>query len=271
MSERPCPCGQPLRDTLTFCDGCRDELEKALRSVPSVAADIEITMTRQRAAVTTGAPGSSASSLPFHERAGDARRELHNLLGTWARMCMEEGVGPKRDCPRNDPAHLAAWLLPCVPGLQQHDAGHDAVIEIQQAIAECSRIIFWKRRNRLYLGPCAYGASGDGECDGDTYAEEGASVGYCEACGAGLTVVIRQGELDADLASRLLTAAEIADWAKRMGVDANRNAIRKRVLYWHRHARITPASHDQRGGLRVPLFRYGDVRPLLADHYATAS
>lgn len=269
-----CRCGRPTRDTAVVCDPCRNSLARALGDVPWINDELETTITRQRAAATTGGPASAETSLPWHERGAEARQHLHNLLVLWVRLCDEEGVGNGPDrLPVDRLPSLSRWLLWRVDGLAHHDAGWDAVEEITDAVAQCERIIFWKRRNRVYLGPCAYGTSAADqlaaafECPGDIYAEEGEPVGQCEVCERGVTVVIRQSELDADLHSRLLSAADIADWSIRMGLDAKREEVRKRVLYWHRHKRIEARGHDQLGATKVPLFRYGDVRVLLSSEY----
>lgn len=266
MNEPTCRCNQPLHNNQTFCNSCKNQLDQALRSIPATAAELEITMTKQRAAATTGGPPAAATGLPFNERAGDTRRDMRLILGNWVRQCQDHNVGPDRT-PTDNPASLSRWLLACTQHLQQHQSGPDAVEEITSIITNAQRIIFWKKKNRVYLGPCAYGQSGDGECDGDVYADQGEPVGYCETCGAGLTAVIRQTELDCDIQARLLSAAEIADWAIHMGMNADRETVRKRVLYWHRHQHIRPAAHDQRGATQVPLFRYGDIRPMLASHF----
>jgi hypothetical protein len=271
-----CRCGKPNRDTRTVCDPCQNSLHRALGDVTWIDEEIDTTITRQRAAATTGGPASATTSLPWHERGAEARRHLHGILVSWVRLCSEEGVGNgPAQLPADRLPSLSRWLMWRLDGLAHHDAGYDAVEEITDAVAQCERIVFWKRRSRVYLGPCAYGdglpaalAEAVG-CPGDVYAEEGQPVGYCDDCERGVTVVVRQTELDRDLHARLLSAADIADWSVRMGLDAKREEVRKRVLYWHRHKRILAHGHEDRGETKVPLFRYGDVRLLLAVEYGS--
>ena len=277
MSETTCRCGRPTRDDRSLCDGCVEQLDIALGDCAWLDEEIEVTMTRQRAASTQGGAPSATTPLPWHERAAEARRNLHALLVSWVRFCAEEDV---RGCPpfaqvEDNVPSLSRWLLGATAGLALHDVGPDAYDEITDAVADVRRVVFWKRRNRIYLGPCAYGNDLGAalaeviDCPGDVYADEGEPVGYCEECERGVTVVIRQGELDNDLHSRLLSAADIADWSIRMGLDATREEVRKRVLYWHRHKRVLPHAHEERGEVKVPLFRYGDVRTLLAREYGS--
>lgn len=269
-----CRCGRPTRDSAYVCDKCTAEFVKALAEVGWVDHELEVTVTRQKAAATTGGPASATTPVPFHEAAAEVRDTMKAILVSWVKFCHEDRVkGAPADLPRDTAPALAAWLLACVNGLALNDIGPEAVDEVTDIIAQAQRIVFWKRRNRLYLGPCAYGeglADQLSTCPGDVYAEEGEPVGYCEECERGVTVVIRQGELDKEIHSRLLSAADIADWSMRMGLNAKRDDVRKRVLYWHRHERVLAAGHEQQGENRVPLFRYADVRLLLLAEYDTA-
>lgn len=278
--QNECVCGKPTRDNAVLCDDCTSMLERALGDVAGVVEEIEVTMTRQRSApIVTGAP-SATHPLPWHEKAAEALRELHNLLVLWVRLCDEEGVGTgPADLPADNPAALAGWLLHRVPGLARHDAASDALDEITNAVAECERIVFWKRRARVYLGTCGQpiededGMPLDEPCPGEVYAEDDrAQVGECDDCGQGVTVVVRQGELNRQLDDRLCTASELARLAVILGLDAPRDSVRKKIHYWHRHKRIpqrgTVTEYVKGEGVEVPTFRYGEVRVMLYAEFA---
>lgn len=270
-SAGECRCGKPTRDDMWLCDDCEAGFTSTLEALPDLDDELTVTITRQRAAATTGGPRSASTPLPWHERAAEARRTLHGLLVMWVRFCDEESVrGPEIDYPEDRIPSLAAWLATRVHGLALLDIGPEAVDEITNAAAECHRIVFWKRRNRVYLGTCgAIETDDDGQesepCSGEVYADEGEPVGYCEECGQGVTVVIKRGELEKDLDSRLYTAAEIARLSTYLGLDVPRDQVRRRVLYWHRHKRIVQRSTDLAG---APMFRYGEVRGMLYAEYA---
>lgn len=278
-SQRECVCGRPTRDTFVLCDDCINTLDRAIGDVTWVTEELDVTMTRQRSApIVPGAP-SATRGLPWHEKAAEAIRELHNLLVLWVRLCDEEGVGSgPSDLPADNPPALAAWLLHRVDGIAQHDAAVDALDEITNAVAECERIVFWKRRSRIYLGICGQRVEDeDGvvlldSCTGEVYAEEGAQVGACDYCGQGVTVVIRQGDLNRQLDDRLCTAAELARLAVILGLDAPRDSVRKKIHYWHRHRRIPQRGvilEDTKAGpVEVPTFRYGEVRIMLYREFA---
>lgn len=277
--QNECACGKPTRDNYVLCDDCTDTLERTLGDVAGVVEEVEVTMTRQRSAPIVSGPPSATTGLPWHDKAAVALRNLHNLLVLWVRLCDEEGVGTgPTDLPADKPAALAGWLLHRVHGLARHDAAVEALDEITDAVAECEHIVFWKRKNRNYLGTCGQRVEDeDGvtlldACPGDVYADEGAQVGTCQECGQGVTVVVRQGEMNRELDDRLCTASELARLAVILGLDAPRDRVRKQIHYWHRHKRIT-----QRGTITeqvkgepvdVPTFRYGEVRVMLYAEFA---
>lgn len=266
-----CACGKPT--DAYVCQTCAGALSRALGDCTWLEGELETTITRQRGAATGGGARGTNDSLPWHERASQARRTLHALLVTWVRFCGEESV---RHAPawqaRDNLTSLSRWLLNCVHGLTLHELGGDAVAEITDAVAECERIVFWKRKSRTYLGPCGQTVvDEDGEvltlsCPGEVYADEGAQVGYCDECAQGVTVAIRKSDLDKRLDDRLCTAAEIARLATYLGLDVPRDRVRQQVNTWHKRKLVLPASKDADGS---PLFRYGEVKVMLYATYAT--
>lgn len=272
MSE--CRCGKPTRDDAYVCDDCSTGLSRALGDIAWLDDELETTITRQRAATYDGSTsGTGDKPLPWHERAADARRTLHGLLVSWVRFCDEEDIrGIPQWQARDNLTSLARWMLHCVRGLSLHDIGPDAVDEITDAVAECERVVFWKRRSRTYLGPCGQKVTDEWDevvtlaCPGEVYAEENADVGTCDECGQGVTVAIRKADLNKQLDDRLCTAAEIARLSTYLGLDVPRDRVRKQVNTWHARKLVTPASKDHEGN---PLFRYGAVRTLLYATYVT--
>lgn len=272
MSE--CRCGKPTRDDAYVCDDCAANLSRALGDVAWLDDELETTITRQRAATYDGNGSSTGDKpLPWHERAADARRTLHGLLVSWVRFCDEEDIrGIPQWQARDNLTSLARWLLHCVRGLSLHDIGPDVVDEITDAVAECERVVFWKRRSRTYLGPCGQTVLDEWDevvtlaCPGEVYAEENTDVGNCDECGQGVTVAIRKADLNKQLDDRLCTAAEIARLSTYLGLNVPRDRVRKQVNTWHARKLVTPASKDAEGN---PLFRYGAVRTLLYATYVT--
>lgn len=277
--QNECVCGKPTRDNAVICDDCTNMLERAIGDVAWIAEELDVSMTRQRSApIVSGAP-SASHGLPWHEKAAEAIRELRSLLVLWVRMCDEEGIGTgPSDLPADNLPAIAGWLLHRVPGIARHDAAADALDEITNAVAECERVIFWKRRSRLYLGTCGQRVEDDegvtlmDACTGEVYANEGEQVGICDLCAQGVTVVVRQGDLNRQLDDRLCTAGELARLAVILGLDAPRDSVRKKIHYWHRHKRIvqrgTITTHEKGQPVEVPTFRYGEVRVMLYAEFA---
>lgn len=277
MSETTsaCRCGRPTRDAAYVCDTCTGRLNEALNECPWLDDELEVTITRQRSAAIEGGRGSSERGLPWHDKASEARRLLHGLLSTWVRFCDEEGVrGLPNRLPRDNITSMSRWMLHLTHGLSLHDIGNEAVDELTDAIAECQRLVFWKRSARIYLGTCEQRVEDeDGEliresCPGEVYADEDAPVATCDECGQGMTVVIRKAVIDKRLEDQLCTAADIATYAVYLGMPAPREQVRKRVHYWHRHGRLLNHGTNVAGD---PVFRYGEVRTMLFKEFGRDS
>jgi hypothetical protein len=260
-------CRAPSRDHAYYCDPCRTKLDIALGNMTWLDEQIDVSITRQKGVnLNSGGSKSAETPIPWHDKAAEARRHLHGILVLWVKYCTDENVrGTPTWAPRDNLPSMARFLLHCTHGLSLLDIGPDAHDEITKAVADCERIIFWKKRSRSYLGPCeARTLDEDGHdvgvCTGDVYAEEDADIGKCDLCGEGVTVVIRQGELNKKLDSRLCTAAELARICVYLGLDAPRDKVRKKVHYWHAHKRIVSHATDPAGD---PMFRYGEVRVML--------
>lgn len=273
MSE--CRCGRETKDEAFVCSVCAGQLEKALAECSWLNDELDTTITRQKAAAITGGSRSAEHGLPWHDKAAEAQRTLHGILVLWVRFCTEEGIrGVPGEPPNDNLPSLARWLMHCIHGLTLNDIGPEAVDEITDAVAECRRIVFWKKAARLYLGTCGQVVTDeDGEvitltCPGEVYAEEGEPVGECDECGQGVTVVIRKAEIDKRLHDRLCTPAEIATYAVHLGLSAPREQVRRRVNYWHRRKLIEHKGDNQRG---EPLFQYGEVRRMLYAEFGRES
>lgn len=268
MTENRCTCGKPTRDGAVLCDDCTNTLARALGDVAWIADELDTTITRQKSAAIGSGPRSSGTTpLPWHERAADAKRDLHAILVAWVRFADEEKFsGRPTWWPQNRPASLARWLLHVVHPLARHELAGDALDEITNALATAERIVFWKRKNRIYLGTCGQVVTDEDDnvltlsCPGEVYADEGDPVGVCDECGQGVTVVIRKSEIEQRLSDRLCTAAEIATYAVHLGLEQPRERVRQKVNYWHRNKRLLPHGTNTAGD---PTFRYGDVRGML--------
>ena len=268
-----CTCGKPTKDNAYVCEDCLTALAKALGEIPWTDEQLEISITKQRAsAIGGGGTRSTGTPLPWHEKASDAQRSLHATLSTWVRFCIEEHVrnrGASTEWPADNLASMSRWMLWRVDGLAFHEAGSEVVDEITDAVAQAQRIVFWRKRERVYLGRCDATIEPEGaesyKCEGDVYAEQGAIYGSCEHCAAPYSVEKRRADLHRELDDRLCTAAEIARLATYLGLEQPRERVRKQVNSWHKRERITASGHSPEGD---PVFRYGAVKALLFTQYA---
>jgi hypothetical protein len=262
-----CRCGRPTRDQAYVCDHCADLLAQALGDIPWAVEQLDISITGQRAASTNGGSASADHGLPWHERAATAKRTLHGLLASWVRWCREEQIRNSDphgdDWPDDNPVSMSRWLLWRVDGLALHDTGPEAVEQITDALAECRRIVLWKRRGRIFLGRC----DDQPVCMGEVWADEGRDVGICDGCERGYPVAERRQSIEQQLDDRLYTAVEIARLTTFLGLDVPRERVRNQINTWERRGRITARSTGSEG---QPLYRYGDIKPLLYAQYAHA-
>lgn len=250
-----CRCGKPTRDNAYVCDQCADALARALSEIPWLADELEVTMTKQRGLPTEGGSASFEKALPWHEKAGDARRMLHGLLATWCRFCDDEGVrnqSPIVGLPTDNLVAMSRWLLWRVDGLTLLDIGLEAVDEITDAVADCHRIID-RRPDRWYAGPCV-----TEDCAADLYASRRDGTVSCRVCGAGYDVAERRAWLLTEAEDRLAPAVEIARAVSWLGAEP---LTGDRVRQWAKRGLIAVRGHDTGGR---PLYRIGDAIDRLA-------
>lgn len=268
-----CSCGRPTRDQRAICDTCKHLLDVDLGNMTFLDQQIDATIARERAAAISGGAASADKGLHWHDKAAESKRVLHGLLVLWVRYCHDEHVpGAPADLPRDNLVSLSRYLLHATDALAFRDIATEAVSEITDAVAECRRIVFWKRKGRDYLGPCGIPLEdedgnliGD-DCPGEVYVEPGQQVGYCDDCGRGHTAVTKRENLEKQLDGMLMTAAEIARISTYLGLDVGRDTVRKKVLYWHRHKIINEKQTNDDGH---PMFRYDEVRGRLAAEFTT--
>jgi len=262
-SDDECRCGRPTRDRRYACDDCADLLSQALGDVPWTLDQLDITITREKGTATVSGPAGGNDSLPFHERASTAKSELGRLLSEWVRLCTWNKIrhSSHHDDQPTNATEASRWLLWRVDGLTLHPDGPAAIEQIVEHVAECRRIVTWKRKNRVYLGPCRFRDI----CDGEVYADEDATDGNCDTCDTEYNVAETRTALQDELDDKLYTAHEIARLAVFLGLEVPRERVRNQIRSWENRGRITPKAAGAEG---QSLFRYGDVKPLLFAQWA---
>jgi hypothetical protein len=258
-----CSCGRPTRDDAFACDHCGDLTARALGDVPWLIEELEITITKQRAAIDGDGAASAETPLMYHLPAAEKRDALRLALVTAVRFCNEEGVrnsDPGDEWPEDTPVAMSRWLLWRVDGLALNDMGEEIAKEIRDAVRSCRHIID-KPPERAYAGPCP-------ECGRDLYHRHGDKGVLCRGCGSNWDVGevnewMRQRIKD-HMADRLVTAREAATLLGRFGLPVEQGTIDK----WRERNRVTEVGHNPKGHR---LYRWDELLDLAAHHARAAS
>jgi hypothetical protein len=248
---RGCPgCARPTADA-ALCAACTTSLLADLALIPGLAAELEITRTKQDHIGDPSTRGSQNIPLGYRPMALEIADVLHITLTTWAREVAAAAGSSPLDVPARHPATLAVWLAEHAEHARHlAEAGHLAE-EVGYAVRQARRAID-RPPDRAYVGPCD-------DCTADLYAHPRAEHTACQGCGAVYPVAARREWLLAALREHLATAGEIA-----LGVGDlyGQPVTRKLINLWH-HRKHLPERGSTRDGW--PLFRIGDVLDLAAN------
>lgn len=246
-----CPvCGAEQHESL-LCHACTTTLERALGDVPSIVADLDVTVSRMSRIGTSGKGGLASEKTPIHLGAVQVADDLANTLTTWAR-----DVSPDERWPIGDrhPANFsAAILLGMIDLIRRHPAVNELFDEITDAIKQARRVVD-RPADRVYLGVCHY-IEAEVECFEEVYAAPGADETRCRTCGITHEVAERRAWLLKRAEDMLFTVAQAAQMMGEVG-----------------SIRVTEASirgyiHRGRIGYKPPgkLIRLGDLLTVLVD------
>src|SRR5690606_10226804 len=98
LSRTPCPvetCDRPATGGL-MCGACVSELRRALDAVAELAAELDVTLSRQTPRGAT-AGRSSVVPLPYDPRASEAAYVLRSTLAGWVRALRDQNPDPPDD------------------------------------------------------------------------------------------------------------------------------------------------------------------------------
>lgn len=256
-------CGRPTADPL--CSGCLDELLAALRALPDLLAELDVTLTRQDALVPRGPAGRSGETpLPFRPEASALASSATAMVITWAREVHEQN--PHLRPPAGGTREAAVWLAGLPNLLAMHPAADELHADLTGLAAEV-RYRVDRRPDRIYSGPCGAptpdnepAGEGDGACPGHLYARPGAGMVTCPECGAGHDVAERRAWMIASALDMLVTAPVALGWTRLlMDHEVPPGTWRS----WLSRRRILARGADRHGR---PVYRFGDVVELVTDH-----
>ncbi len=147
-----CSSGSCARTGSPLCGGCRTDLVRTLRRLPSLYDQCETMLVpRQRrevGRVRGGLPGSA----PLNEDAVTARSTILGTLASWSGLVRDERPAPVP--VRRDAARLAEFLLSHLEWLAAHPAAGDLREEVGEAAAQADRVLHADGEKRLELGKC---------------------------------------------------------------------------------------------------------------------
>lgn len=257
MSENLCTvprCGNPRPEHQFVCVTCVQLLKQDLGEVPSMLAELDVTITRQDVISRPGTIGKSAdTALPFKWGASDALWVLGNVVTTWARMLVEHsGFRPPSDSSQ---VGAAKFLLTYVQSLAMHPAAGEAVDELESAVKNAQRAVDHPVDSRAYLGKCGH-IAGESGCKGRVYALPKQDEGSCERCGTEHGVRERRAMMMRSMANRELTTQEISTLLAGLGIELSVEKIQKRIQDVGRVGRIKARGKDVHGRR---FYRVGDV------------
>lgn len=142
-----CPvagCTRPRHPNLAICTQHDWQLGRDLHDAPQLAAELELTMSRQRATPSSG--GRSADTpLPYDDRASQALATLTRALTLW---CRQAGVILR---PTDTPAAMAGFLNSRRHHLVTRIDAHEAAQQIGDACANGWRVVQPSSRGRIAL------------------------------------------------------------------------------------------------------------------------
>lgn len=264
-----------------LCSSCAGDLARALRSVPELLDDLEVTRTRGDRLGDAGRGGEQP--MPHKDTASTALWVLGNVLTTWMRdIARSRGLTiaaasrprpPARAIPPGartddagrpamttdppDPAvesarFAASWLLEHISDIRALYGDEDATQahdEITDAIAQARRAVD-RPATRIFVGLCD-------ECGADLYGVPHRSRAECQQCGALYEDMAERWESALlKLRGYPATAATIAHMAGELyGVMIDRKLINQ----WHTRGDIAPVPVDHQSDDGTPRFRFGDV------------
>lgn len=266
MSET-CNCGRAISDRY-FCEGCGDDLARALGDIPALVEELDITITKVKGLdyrKVGGGSGGKKTGYPSPPEwtTSMARDNLRAVMVAWVLFCHQEQIrnqSPHVGLPADTLQAMSRYMLWRVDGLGLHDIGPTAVEEITSAVDKCRRLID-RPADRQYLGQCpACAAVGD---DGRLYAKPGGAMARCNGCGEQADAAALRTRLLAELDDRLCTAAEVAELSTYLGLPDDRERIRKRIERWGASDRHTLRRVHMNG---QDHYRFGAAYVALMEH-----
>jgi hypothetical protein len=242
-------CGEPTTGA-PLCDTCDETFAKNIAELPALAAALRQTITRQVRINDRNGPRNAETAVPFNDKAARARAALLGDLWRWTTTIWNH-TDP---LPRGGIADLGRWLHTRINTLLDHPDIGDIANTLNRHAAKCWHLTD-RPPDRIFAGICSQHTP-DGQCVEWLYANPGASVVTCRACGTHHDVNDRREVLRQAAEDVLATAAEVSRSVTWLGEHIKPDRIRQ----WASRGRLAKRAEDD----GKPLYRIGDVLDLLA-------
>jgi hypothetical protein len=253
-------CEEPLTDAAVICHGDARRLAFALRDVPELARELDVTITKRSKVAHRPGPKPAEVELDpvkleFDLRASAALEQLRVSLRGWVDNLADD-LGVTGFAP--DLSGSARCLSARMSIIRTKDWAPDLYAEVMDAIRAATRAID-APPELAFMGHCPTISDVDGHpCGAELWAKTGATSGWCRQCGADVDLEDLRGRLIAQAKHVKAPAAVIARALTAQGqpLDA------MRIYQWRKRGHIVPVAKDQRTG--ADLYRLGDVADVLA-------
>lgn len=224
-------CEAPTADGVFLCRAHENELSDALRTVPGLAEDLDVTITRQsRTAGQKHGARSSTTPLPWNEHASSCRIELNAILNAWAYETSQIGEHPSDPLSAvhaSDTAILALWLRSHSSFAVRHDQAGDMYGEILDAITQATRAVDLPP-DRKFIGVCGHHPDDwPKACKEDLYALPRQHKVICRGCTHEHDADARRAELLSAVEDQAATTGVLAGLLSGLGQPIGASTIRK--------------------------------------------
>lgn len=270
MNENICTsamCDRPAGDAF-LCKICMGRIEhEILAEIPWLIDELNLVVTQQTRYTSQPRGRSAETPMVFHVRASDTLGQLVTALDTTARVIADANGWAT---PWHDGAGASRWLMKSLTALSLHPASGEMVDGISSWFA-ASLWVIDRPAARQYLGDCHdYDKPDSAEpCPGKVYGKAGKPDARCDTCGTTWDAQELRDHLLGRLESSILTAAEIVRLSTYLGLDIDREQVRKRINQWGSRGvlAVHPLASDS--GAEVAGYRVSEVLALLSRHDTT--
>lgn len=227
-------CGAPTGDDGRLCVTHTDQLRRDLGGIPDLAAELDVTITRQNRGRPQPGGRSAERPLPYNVHTSGVRVDLETTVNAWALDVSRMGEDP-RDPLRVHAAHdlpaVAAWLVRNLPTLRKHPEAAQAFDELTHAVSAGWRAVDIAR-DRIVLGACrgeALDEDGEptgAECEQVVYGDPASDTATCRGCGSVHVIAERREWMLGAVGEHLATSGQLSTLIAHLGRAVGRSTIR---------------------------------------------